>query len=245
MGITSTTIPLQINEVNKALRTALWNGLGTYYFPSETDYLLWSRLEVRGMMPGDRTTLHQLWIGYLNWPYDELGDWACVKNTLKDYFFSCQWFEVLDLIEFVGAMTQERVGTRKKAPPLHPFVQYCNDTLAHHNSAYRFVGGLIAPISADHEIAAVEDAIAAGARSRGLMPIQHHIQRALQCLADRQSPDYANSMKEAISAVEALCKLIAGLPDAGTSLECYSEGGHCQATCVAEDRPAQSVQLHL
>ncbi len=32
---------------------------------------------------------------------------------------------------------------------------------------------------------------------------------ALEKLADRKSPDYRNSIKEAISAVEALCKLIA------------------------------------
>jgi hypothetical protein len=44
-----------------------------------------------------------------------------------------------------------------------------------------------------------------------LRPVSTHIRTALSLLADRQNPDYWNSMKESISAVEALCKIITGM----------------------------------
>jgi hypothetical protein len=42
-----------------------------------------------------------------------------------------------------------------------------------------------------------------------LRPVSTHIETALKLLSDRNRPDYRNSMKESISAVEALCKIIA------------------------------------
>lgn len=36
-----------------------------------------------------------------------------------------------------------------------------------------------------------------------------HLQSALSLLADRRSPDYRNSIKESISAVESLCRTLA------------------------------------
>ncbi len=64
------------------------------------------------------------------------------------------------------------------------------------------------PITSDQEITAIEEALSV---SQQFTP---HLERALELLADRKSPDYANSIKESISAVEATCKLITGHPKA-------------------------------
>ena len=40
--------------------------------------------------------------------------------------------------------------------------------------------------------------------------VSTHIRLALEKLSDRSKPDYRNSIKESISAVEAACKLISG-----------------------------------
>ena len=40
--------------------------------------------------------------------------------------------------------------------------------------------------------------------------INSHLKRSLDLLADRKTPDYRNSIKEAISAFEALCRIIVG-----------------------------------
>jgi hypothetical protein len=42
-----------------------------------------------------------------------------------------------------------------------------------------------------------------------LRPVSTHVEAALKLLSDKKAPDYRNSMKESISAVEALCKIIA------------------------------------
>lgn len=71
---------------------------------------------------------------------------------------------------------------------------------------YRFVDGIIVPISDEFEIAAINEAV-----SNKFAPVNAHITKANRLLADREKPDYENSIKESISAVEAMCELITGI----------------------------------
>lgn len=81
--------------------------------------------------------------------------------------------------------------------------------LQRHASAYRFVSDQIVPITSESEIATIETAMEA--TSTGAIRVASvHLSAAPRHLANRQSPDYRNSIKESISAVEALCKVIAG-----------------------------------
>ncbi|MBI5164037.1 MAG: hypothetical protein HY985_09055 [Magnetospirillum sp.] len=61
---------------------------------------------------------------------------------------------------------------------------------------------LAKPLTSEEEIAAVDAAIA-GAGGKG--PVASHLATALGLLSDRKNPDYRNSIKESISAVEASC----------------------------------------
>ena len=45
-----------------------------------------------------------------------------------------------------------------------------------------------------------------------------HIKKALELFSDRQKPDHENSIKESISAVEAMCNIIMGLDEANATL---------------------------
>ena len=71
---------------------------------------------------------------------------------------------------------------------------------------YRFVGELITPISDSIEIESIEECL-----GNKLKPVTEHISKANKLLADRLHPDYENSIKESISAVEAMCEIITGL----------------------------------
>ncbi len=64
------------------------------------------------------------------------------------------------------------------------------------------------------------------------MPVTQHFKTALELLSDRTSPDYRNSIKESIIAVEAISKLITG--NSGTTL------GRALATIESQGQ----VQLH-
>lgn len=83
----------------------------------------------------------------------------------------------------------------------------CNDLLKQEMSAYRFVATQLVPITSEAEIAALEEALSLPGV---LAPVTDHLNRALALLADRETPDYRNSIKEAMSGVEALCRLITG-----------------------------------
>ena len=54
-----------------------------------------------------------------------------------------------------------------------------------------------------------------------------HLATVLELLSDRKSPDYRNSIKESISAVETLCKLITGNASAtlGNALDLIEREG--------------------
>jgi hypothetical protein len=65
----------------------------------------------------------------------------------------------------------------------------------------------LSPLTNDAEIEAIVDA--ASLDDSVLAAVSTHIDTALKLFSERNKPDYRNSMKESISAVEALCKIIA------------------------------------
>lgn len=71
---------------------------------------------------------------------------------------------------------------------------------------YRFIGTIIMPISDSYEKNAIEETLA-----NKYKLITDHISKANRLLSDRESPDYENSIKESISAVEAICEIMTGL----------------------------------
>lgn len=82
-----------------------------------------------------------------------------------------------------------------------------NKILARENSAYRFISGKITPITSNDEIEEIEKAVSAPDNYAGA---RTHLQTSLGHLTDRENPDYRNSIKESISAVESLTKKLVG-----------------------------------
>ena len=78
-------------------------------------------------------------------------------------------------------------------------------------SAYRFIGNNIGEITNEAEISAIEAALADSSPFAG---INGHLRNALEKFIDRKNPDYRNSIKESISAVEGMARLITGDPKA-------------------------------
>jgi hypothetical protein len=84
-----------------------------------------------------------------------------------------------------------------------------NDVLQSNVSAYRLVGNKVVQMTSDIEIRTVEAALATPNAA-----VQEHLGQALAHLSDRENLDYRNSVKESISAVEAICATIVGKPHA-------------------------------
>ncbi len=78
---------------------------------------------------------------------------------------------------------------------------------------YRFINEQLTPISDEYEVDAIEQAL-----NNPYSSVYEHLSKANKLLADRVSPDYENSIKESISAVEALCEVLTGITGKEASL---------------------------
>lgn len=110
---------------------------------------------------------------------------------------------VLTLIEFL-ARRMERVAAEDD--PLYKsgsiFARY-NRTFECELIQFRFVAGLISPITDKVEIDGIQEALCTEHNN-----IKEHFEKALRLISSRDNPDYENSIKESISAVEAMCRII-------------------------------------
>jgi hypothetical protein len=79
---------------------------------------------------------------------------------------------------------------------------------------YRIVGGEVVDVTSAEEITEIE-----GALSCGILAVREHIRSAVSLLSERKKPNYHNSIKESISAVESVCRLIGGEKTLGDALK--------------------------
>ena len=78
-----------------------------------------------------------------------------------------------------------------------------NGVLEEEFSGYRFLDKVIVPLTSQDELTEIEDALNAPS------PVVAHLQRGLELLSDKEQPDYRNSIKESVSAVESIANSIA------------------------------------
>ena len=183
MGYKPVKSVIQVNSMDATLRNALWNDLVLCVWRITNHQF---RIELG----------NDIWTKFLNKPIDEIPSTDPNYYHFKNYYFQFEWFEVYDFIEFIAIHLKD-----ENAKVI--FIHACNHTLEINLSGYRFVEKRLIQITSDQEISEIEEALGV---SRTYTP---HLQRALELLADKKMPDYRNSIKESISAVEALCNLIA------------------------------------
>ena len=88
----------------------------------------------------------------------------------------------------------------------HSICEEFNELFQREYVGYRFINKQISPISDDVEISTIEETLA-----NEYDAVTSHFQKAHSLLADREHPDYENSIKESISGVEAICEIITGV----------------------------------
>lgn len=124
-----------------------------------------------------------------------------IFNTLRTDSYD----SVLTVVEYVA---RNMLWYSKKLYSTSVFskaAQVYNAVFEKEYVGYRFAGGIILPITGEVERVAIENAL-----NSKFQEVQQHFRKAATFLADRISPDYANSIKESISAVERMCSIILG-----------------------------------
>jgi len=138
---------------------------------------------------------------------------------VRKYFFAAKWYEVYDFVEFV-------VNNHPYVELNEEFVNRSNMVLEGEASAYRFVGKVITKITDETEMSEIEEVL----ELNPVKPVREHIRTALTLLSDRKDPDYRNSSKESISAVESMASIICGDKKAtlGDAIKKIEEQGKMQ-----------------
>lgn len=193
VGFVEVATSLQTESMNNDLRNTIWNYLHSV-FQSE----------------------HEYWRPFAKWvaqyfrkvPVDELPiyDNRC-REWVKEYFYSLPWHGVYDFVEFVvdsyPKIIEYPSSDREKLRKIF------NVILEREMSGYRFISGVLAPISNPTETKEIAGAIENSVRV-GLDGAHDHLRTALALLARKPEPDYRNSVKESISAVESVAKVLGG-----------------------------------
>ncbi len=194
MGFEPVRQAIQKDDMDPDLRIGLWNVISFLYFNIHPNY------DTPGM-DDFGTFLLKLWMYHFKRPINDMpGYWQATLEAIRFYFFSCPWFRVYNFVEFV---VQNPPNPDRESLAMQMF----QDVLVRELSAYRFIGDTLAPITSEAEIASIEMALQL---DDVFSPVAAHLNQALKLLSDHQQPDYKNSIKESISAVESMASLIAG-----------------------------------
>lgn len=183
---------VQYESMDAELKNALWNIIMSFAEANKDTFYI--------------DFLQRFWVLHLKqqtdtcpkkrYGYTPNAGWFDYQAVLKSPFFDSEWFEVFDILEFCEVTFRQLFRTDK-------FAELCNIVLEKEVSAYRFFEGKIAPITDEMELQSLQNTVDESASTVGA-----HLQRSLDLLSDRQEPDYRNSIKEAISAVESQVRLM-------------------------------------
>lgn len=120
--------------------------------------------------------------------------------------------EVLTMVEYITLLfSYAQLDYNKKNYRGLPFdyKEEMNKLFEREFVGYRFIGVEITPISDDVEVGTICESL-----DIQFDGCKAHIKKAVHLLSDRNTPDYKNSIKESISAVEAICNVIIGRDNA-------------------------------
>lgn len=214
MGITIVKDKLQIESMDEELRVSLWNVLSIVFWKPFD-----KQRQGRAIRGGSDASLffELLWHMYFKKTIDSIPyEYSQALDIVRKYFFEAQWHEVYDFIEFAADISNKLYN------PYDPLDSFCNEVFKQELSGYRFIDNIIVPINSQEEIDEIEQAI-----DGPIYPVREHLTCSLELFADRNKPDYRNSIKEAISAVESMCISITGDQKAtlGTALNMIERSG--------------------
>jgi len=126
-------------------------------------------------------------------------------QDIKRKFYSSRFNEAYDFVEF---MADRSVGSSRDG-----LIQVCNEIFTRERSAFRFAGPILVRVTDENQ--RIE--IASSIEQNKSVAVASHIARAAQLYSQQPNPDYRNSIKEAISAVEAAVAFLTGDKPSGVA----------------------------
>ena len=192
IGIIKAKDTIQVDYIDDDLKNGLWNAVQVFYLDQvDSKYIDQSSY---------RDFFYVLWHNFFKLPLDEIDNWyGTTRLQIREWFFAWEWYEIYDFIEYITKIESNTSAEK--------FIVFCNELLEQELSGYRFINGIIAPITSESEVQEIDDAITNTANDK-LIGVKTHLENALKLIANRDSPDFRNSIKESISAVESISKVL-------------------------------------
>jgi len=188
--------PFQIEDMDEHLRMDIWNILYVNFFYEFNE---------NGVKSNFLEIASKIWNNIFRYDYEifcngfdiRINNQIPVFIKLKNSYFKLKWFEIYDLIEIILKNYFENLNLKKE------FTNQLNECFERNNAAYRIVNTKIIRITEKCEIYSIEES-----SNNPHDSVQKHMNKSLNHFSDRENPDYENCVKESISAVESLCKII-------------------------------------
>jgi len=188
---------IQTESIDQDLKTALWNVI--YLFVFENGDLNEVFIDENEKCKNISISIFH---NKFKLPLDSIPqNFYKVVALAKDFFMKSKWFEIYDYVEYF-------IDIFKDIQPndVASFIFALNKNLEKEVSGYRIINKRVSPITSEIELNAIDEAISNSENGNG---VYTHLTASLRMLSDRSNPDYRNSIKESISAVEAFCKKVA------------------------------------
>lgn len=186
------------------------------------------RIQIKSMDSKLRNRLFNFYaaiekIDYYDYAYiveytlDKLGKEVCDSYRNASILYTLfqdesSWYMPYEIIEY----SLEQVFNFDSADIYgyyNDLVTKLNNILSEEKSGYRFVNQQFVPITDKTELDEIKNAMHSTFDS-----VNFHIKKALTLYSDREKPDYENSIKESISAVESMCCIITGMTGSNATL---------------------------
>ena len=178
---------IQLNDVDYALFNRIWN---VFYRDQREKWEVHSVFQSVGAVENLLDSFGQSY----EYPTTSFEKDRNVEK-LKNYLMGSEWYEIYDFLERYLKIIEPKKQLEKQL----------NIILEEEKSGYRIVKGLVTPITNNIELTSLAKSL-----STKYDAVNKHFEKALSLYSSRKKPDYDNSIKESISAVEAICCIITG-----------------------------------
>lgn len=212
IGKKKATKEIQLESIDTELQNGLWNIIKLLFIDPIASHTNYNRGEFKGFA-------NELWHDFYKLPVDRIPKFEFeIEDFIRKRFFEDEWYESYDFIEFLLHLKYVHYNKTE-------FVDTLNSILEREFSGYRIIDNLIAPISNELELEEISSANKSTSQFSSLNGANIHLENALNLLSDRKNPNYRNSIKESISAVEATCRIITNENTLGKALNKLEEKG--------------------
>ena len=165
----------------------------------------------------------ELWVHFANRRlsnFSQRGQYCVISDELLNYG-QLTWNRVLDLLEFICKWISVNCADYNDLGAiLKEFEANINYEFDRLDYGYRIINHCVTDITSEEEMAAVNEAIANSKDN-----VRGHLESAIKHYSARPTPDVRNSIKESISAVEAVCRELTGETTLGKALKHLEDNG--------------------